>query len=201
MNCGMTRWKIRLAYNGRRTGFLVLGSSRVAVIDAKTYAVEKYLPVGQRVGQLAFTPDQKLLFTTNGTSNDVSVIDVENFGSTLGILGLAGLGALAAATPTELALRFARNGERSLLAAVRHAGPLRMQKALYPEGDGVCHAIVLHPPAGIAGGDQDTHAGSRARSRGGSRGCVSLAYRSSASSGTSARAMRFGAWHCWGFWR
>ena len=38
----------------------------------------KYLPVGQRVWQLAFTPDEKQLYTTNGTSNDVSVIDVEN---------------------------------------------------------------------------------------------------------------------------
>ena len=31
----------------------------------------------QRVWQLAFTPDEKLLFTTNGSTNDVSVIDVE----------------------------------------------------------------------------------------------------------------------------
>jgi len=30
------------------------------------------------VWQLAFTPDEKWLFTTNGVSNDVSVIDVEN---------------------------------------------------------------------------------------------------------------------------
>ena len=39
--------------------------------------MEKYLLVGQRVWQLAFTPDERLLFTTNGVSNDVSVIDVE----------------------------------------------------------------------------------------------------------------------------
>ena len=48
----------------------------MAVIDAKALEVEKYLLVGQRVWQLAFTPDDKLLFVTNGNSNDVSVVDV-----------------------------------------------------------------------------------------------------------------------------
>jgi YVTN family beta-propeller protein len=50
----------------------------VAVVDAQTYEVEKYLLVGQRVWQLAFSPDQKFVYSTNGVSNDVSVIDVEN---------------------------------------------------------------------------------------------------------------------------
>lgn len=53
----------------------------------------------------------------------------------------------------ELHLAFARNGERTVLRENRHRGPLRVQKALYPEGEAVCQAIVLHPPSGIAGGD------------------------------------------------
>lgn len=53
----------------------------------------------------------------------------------------------------ELELRVTMRGPRSLLSHSRHRGPLRVQKALYPEGDGVCQILVLHPPAGIAGGD------------------------------------------------
>jgi len=62
----------------RRHAFVALGpANRVAVIDAQTYEVEKYLLVGQRVWQMAFSPDEKFLYTTNGVSNDISVIDVE----------------------------------------------------------------------------------------------------------------------------
>ena len=58
------------------TAFVALGpANRVAVVDAKTYQPTKYLLVGQRVWQLAFSSDGTRLYATNGVSNDLSVID------------------------------------------------------------------------------------------------------------------------------
>lgn len=55
--------------------------------------------------------------------------------------------------PARLHLQAVREGEST---RVRHAhgGPLRLLKALYPEGPGIAHAVLVHPPGGLVGGDR-----------------------------------------------
>ena len=54
----------------------------------------------------------------------------------------------------RLEVAVARRGDASVAVHRRHSGPLKLQKPLYPEGPGVAHLLVIHPPAGIAGGDR-----------------------------------------------
>lgn len=60
----------------------------------------------------------------------------------------------ASAWQASLRLRFADDAGTTRLVERAHSGPLRVQKPLYPEGARICHAIVVHPPGGVVGGDQ-----------------------------------------------
>jgi len=61
---------------------------------------------------------------------------------------------VAAPWKASLSLLFQNDQKKTVLARRHSDGPLVVQKPLYPDGPERCHTIVVHPPGGIAGGDE-----------------------------------------------
>ena len=53
-----------------------------------------------------------------------------------------------------LEIGFEVRAGRTAIVKKRHHGPLGVQRAFYPEPDGLAHVYVLHPPGGIVHGDE-----------------------------------------------
>ena len=51
-----------------------------------------------------------------------------------------------------LALDYTRQADKTV-ARFHHSGPLRILRSLYPEGESICHNVIVHPPGGLVGGD------------------------------------------------
>jgi urease accessory protein len=54
----------------------------------------------------------------------------------------------------HLKLDYRQDDEGRTTALDKHHGPLRVLQRLYPEGPGICHHVLVHPPGGIVGGDR-----------------------------------------------
>jgi urease accessory protein len=52
----------------------------------------------------------------------------------------------------QLQLEYSVEADRTV-ARHTHSGPLRILQSLYPEGDRICHNVLVHPPGGLVGGD------------------------------------------------
>lgn len=69
--------------------------------------------------------------------------------------------AIALINPNETAswqgavmLSYDRSGGKTRLAKVWHQAPLKVQRPLYPEAQGICHTILIHTAGGMVGGDR-----------------------------------------------
>jgi urease accessory protein len=102
----------------------------------------------------------------SGAKTDLSSLDensISSFGSTATLRPLPSFekpldpkANLAPDSPlrAHLRLKFAENSGTTRMVERDHHGPLLVQKPLYPEGRGVCQAVVIHPPGGVVAGDE-----------------------------------------------
>ncbi len=61
---------------------------------------------------------------------------------------------MSAAWAGELELEFAKKNLTTQLSRSYTVAPWKIQRSLYPEGDEVCHCILLHTAGGLVGGDR-----------------------------------------------
>ena len=94
----------------------------------------------------------------------------------------------------QLRLDYSQEGGRTV-ARFAHDGPLRILQSLWPEGDAICHNVLVHPPGGLVGGDTlqidvSGAAGSCSVDAPGAAGTYSLCAEGGCSANAGAASMR-----------
>lgn len=54
----------------------------------------------------------------------------------------------------ELELEFVKRNQQTVLTRSYTVAPWKIQRSLYPEGEEICHCILLHTAGGLVGGDR-----------------------------------------------
>jgi urease accessory protein len=54
----------------------------------------------------------------------------------------------------KLDLIYAKRRSQTQLIHAHHQSPLKIQRPFYPEGEEICHSVILHTAGGVVGGDQ-----------------------------------------------
>jgi urease accessory protein len=54
----------------------------------------------------------------------------------------------------KLNLSYTKRRNQTQLIHAHHQAPLKIQRPFYPEGEDVCHSVILHTAGGVVGGDQ-----------------------------------------------
>lgn len=68
--------------------------------------------------------------------------------------GAPALAGVRAAGPGDAADLSASAAPVRTVARFAHEGPLRILQSLHPEGPGICHNVLVHPPSGLVAGDR-----------------------------------------------
>lgn len=56
----------------------------------------------------------------------------------------------------KLNLVYAHRQEKTVIVEQQNQAPLKVQRPFYPEGQEVCHSIILHTAGGVVGGDRNS---------------------------------------------
>ena len=68
----------RLNKEGTKAYISLGRANHIAIVDVGSREIEEYILVGSRAWEVELSKDEKILYVTNGLSDDISIINLEN---------------------------------------------------------------------------------------------------------------------------